>query len=110
MALISLGKIVVTNAGTPVPFTATKNTNCNAVYVQYPFSGNKGAQVYIGSSALVKATLVGCYRILTLVAAATTPFDKWDFQSNVFVGPFDLSTLYVDADSSSDFILVSYVT
>lgn len=110
MALVSIGKVTVTTAGTPVKLSAgTPSVNANAVYIQYPFTGNTGPQMYIGVAGLVKATLVGVLRILVRQAAATTPFDKWDPQSSVNMGPFDLSALFVDADASGDFILVSYL-
>jgi len=109
MALVSLGKITVAAAGTPVQFTPTKNTNANCVYIQYPFTGNSGPQVYIGALGLVKATLVGVWRVLVKQAAATAAFDQFNPQSNVSAAPFDLSTFYVDADLTNDFILVSYL-
>jgi hypothetical protein len=107
MALVSIGKLTAT-PGTPIALSATKNTNANVVYIQYPFTGNTGPQVYIGASGLVKATLVGVFRILVRQALATTPFDRWDPQSNVNMGPFDLSAIFFDADAA-DFILVSYL-
>ena len=107
--LVSLGKITVTTAGTPVQFTSTVNTNCNAVFIEYPFASQTGPNVYIGKVGLVKATLVGVWRKLALVAAATAVPDHWDPQSNMMLGPFDLSAFYVDADASGDYILVSYL-
>jgi hypothetical protein len=107
--LVSLGKISVTTAGTPVQFTST-TTNCNAFFIEYPFASQTGPNVYIGKTGLVKATLVGVWRKLALVAAATAVPDKWDVISPAMFAPFDLSTFYVDADASSDYILVSYLT
>jgi len=109
MALISLGKVVVTTSGTPVPLTATKNTNANALFIQFPFTGNTGPNLYIGGIGIVIATLANMYRVLVKVAAATNPYDQWTPQSGVSQGPFDLSTIFLDADHSGDFALVSYL-
>lgn len=107
MALISLGKITVVTAGTPVKFTSSV-TNANSIFIQYPFGSNTGPQIYIGAAGLVKATLVGVWRVLVKQAAATSPFDTWNIVSRA-PGPFDLSTWFLDADASGDFALVSYL-
>ena len=109
MNLVSLGKVVVTTSGTPVPLTATKNTNCNAVFIQFPFAGNTGPNIYVGELGLVIATLAHVFRVLVKVAAATTPYDQWSPQSAVSQAPFDLSAVYLDGDHSGDFALVSYL-
>lgn len=109
MNLVSLGKVVVTTSGTPVPLTAVRNTNANAVYFQFAFTGNTGPNLYIGELGLVIATLAHCFRVLVKVAAATAPYDQWSPQSSVSQAPFDLSAIYLDADHSGDFCLVSYL-
>ena len=109
MSLVSLGKVVVTTSGTPVPLTATANTNANALLIQFPSTGNTGPLLYVGTSGIVIATLAKVLHILTKRAAATDPLDYWIIQSNVSVGPFDLSTIFLDADHSGDFALVSYL-
>ena len=110
MALVSLGKVVVTTSGTPVPLTATKNTNCNAFFISFPFSGNTGPNLYIGELGLTIATFAHLYRILVKRALVTDPLDNWNPQSSVTIGPFDLSAIYLDVDHSGDFALVSYLS
>jgi hypothetical protein len=107
MAMQTLGKLTLTASGTPQKFTSTP-TNCNAVLIQFPFTGNTGPQVYIGQSGIVIATLANVDRILVKRAAATDPFDNWTMQSSVSQGPFDLSTFFWDGDHTGDFILVSF--
>lgn len=105
--LVSLGKIVVTTAGTPVQ-VVSGTTNCNTVYFS-ALSGQAGQQMYIGLKGLVKATLVGVLHILQKPLATPATLDQWAPGSGVSVGPIDLSTIYVDADTSGDGILVSYL-
>ena len=108
MGLVSLGKITVASAGTPVQFSSTV-LNCNAVYIS-TITGQSGQQMYIGVKSFVKATLVGVLKILQKPIASTPVYlDNWVVQSNVAAGPIDLSTLYVDADTTNDAVLVSYL-
>ncbi len=109
MNLVSLGKVTITTSGTPVPLTSVKNTNANAVFIQFTFTGNTGPNLYIGELGLVIATFAHLFRILVKRAAATDPFDFWNPQSAVSQAPFDLSAIYLDADHSGDFALVSYL-
>jgi len=107
MAIVSLGKISIVNT-VPAQFTSTVNTNANAVYIQFP-NGQTGPNVYIGAKGLVISTLANVWRILVKRAAATDVPDSWNPQSAVSVGPFDLSTFYVDGDHTGDYILVRYL-
>ena len=107
MSLLSLGKVTVAAAGTPVRFSSVV-INCNAVYIS-TIAGQVGQQMYVGLSGLVKATLVNVLRVLQKPVATPATLDSFMFQSNVSAGPIDLSTLFVDADTSADAILVSYL-
>ena len=107
MPLISLGKVTVVTAGTPVRFSSS-TINCNVVYVS-TITGQAGQQMYVGVSGIVKATLANVLRVLQKPVATPVTLDSFTFQSNVSAGPIDLSTLFVDADTNGDAILVSYM-
>jgi hypothetical protein len=106
--LVSLGKITVTTAGTPVRVAATV-TNANTVFFS-TLSTQVGQQIYIGLSGLVKATFVNVLKILQKPLATPATLDSWVVQSNVSMAAVDLSTIFVDADTSGDSVLVSYLT
>ncbi len=108
MSLFSLGKITVSSAGTPVQVSSTA-LNVTAVYFS-TISGQSGQQLYIGSKSLVKSTLVGCYKILQKPIAATPVYlDNWVLQNFAGACVVDLSTVYIDADTSADSLLVAYL-
>lgn len=103
MGLVSLGKKTVAVAGNPVVLSATP-LNANALYFQ-ALSTNTG-KIYIGSSALVKATLAGCFRVLG-IPTATGELVEWDVPSHVFTAPFDLGAIFIDADVGTEGVLVA---
>lgn len=107
MSLFSLGLVTVVAAGTPQQITATK-TNASAVYFQ-TVEAQSGNRVYIGSSALVKSTLVGCYRVLVKPLATPASLDSWLLQNNIGICVVDLSTIYLDSDTTGDGLLISYL-
>jgi hypothetical protein len=106
MALVPLGKIAVVAAGTPKQIVSV-TTNANGIFIQ-ALSTNAG-KIYIGTSALVKATFVGVLRVLEIPGATPAALDSWNPQSGVSVAPIDLSTIFLDADVSGEGVLVSYL-
>ena len=102
---VSLGKIAVTTAGVPQQVVLV-TTNCNVAYFQ-ALSTNTG-KIYIGLSGLVKATLANVLRVL--VPPPTTPLtlDSWNPQG-ITQAPIDLSTIFLDADTSGQGLVISYL-
>jgi hypothetical protein len=105
--LVSLGKIVVASAGTPVQVSAT-SLNVNTAFFQV-VSGQSGAQMYIGLLGLTKASLVKVLRVLQKPLATPGINDSWTVQGTVTMAPIDLSAIYIDADTTNDALLVSYL-
>ena len=103
----TLGKIVVVAAGTPVRCSATSLNVNTAIFST--ISGQSGQQMYIGVSTLVKATLVGVLKILQKPLATPTTLDSWTAQHSTSQAAIDLSAIWLDADTSGDGLLVSYV-
>lgn len=105
MNVVPLGRITVTSAGTPVRATATA-TPCFAV-IFTPVAGNAGA-THVGISTLVKSTGVGVIKTL-LKPGATGVSDELRItapEGNLL----NAADYYVDADTSADAVLVSYIT
>lgn len=104
----SLGKVTVTTAGTPVQIVTT-TLNCNSVFFS-TIAGQSGQQMYIGLKNMVKSTLVGVLHILE--KSITTPafLDHWAIVCGVGQSPIDLSTIWIDADTSADSLLISYLS
>ena len=111
MSLFSLGKITVTTPGTVVPLSASATSiNVNAIYFQ-ALSGNT-KYLYVGTKAMVRATLVGVFRQIPAPTAATgltVALPDWTLISSVYTGPFDLTQIFLDADNGTEGLLVSYV-
>lgn len=95
----SIGKVVVTSAGTKVRFTAT-STEAQTISVT-ALDTNAG-KVYVGTSTLNKTTLAGV--IVILQPGATF---SWSAGTNS--NPLNLSDYYVDADTNNDAIVVGYI-
>ncbi len=108
MPLVALGKIVVTTAGTPVPISSvTGGNNCTAIYFS-TLTGQSGQQMYIGLKGLVKSTLVNVYKILQKPIASTPVYlDNWTLQNFAGACVCDANTIYIDADTSNDALLVT---
>jgi len=68
MALLSLGKVSVTTAATPVRITINQSVPSAHLGVQsvsvFALAGNSGTNIYVGSSAMVPSTLVGVWAIV----------------------------------------------
>lgn len=104
MALKSLGKVVVTTAGTPVRTTLNESTPSARYAVQsitiQALAGNSGTNIYVGNSAMNKSTLAGCYAIVPKGASAAAV---------IIQAPAGIlaNEIYLDADTSGDAALVS---
>ena len=105
----SLGKVVVTTAGTPVQMTqnSTNQTKvrCHSFMVE-ALSANSG-KIYIGAKGMSKTTLAGVYAILPVPTANILP----SFSATLTLVPdaFIPSTIYIDADVSGEGVLASIV-
>lgn len=109
-----IGPVTVTTPGTPVQLTAFMQTItvgsgtmcvatdavlCNKISITAsPYThtgvGNTGA-VYIGQQGMVKATGAG-------VIAVIYPGQSFSITNNVGMNIYDLSKLYIDADTAAD--------
>lgn len=106
MAIGSAGKVTVTSAGTPVRATINESTPTARLGVQsftvFAPSGNTGTNIYVGSSAMNKTTYVGVYAIIAKGGSASFSI------INAPAG-LNLNEIFIDADTSADVALVSYV-
>lgn len=100
----SLGKVVVTTAGTRKQ-VLTSSTPAQIIQVQQ-FPGNTG-KIYIGTSLLVASTGVGLYYVLPIPTVSNLA--AWLLQWPDAHAMFDLSDLYLDAEVSGEGAIVSYV-
>jgi hypothetical protein len=103
--LVSLGKIIVFAAGTPVPVSAVP-FNCNTAYFT-TLNGQSGQQMYIGIAGLTKATLAGALKVLQKPLATPATEDTWVLTHSAAQGAIDLNKIFIDADTSGDALLVS---
>lgn len=106
MTLASLGKITVPTPGTPVRISAN-SIICNKI-ILHPLPANLGVSVSVGSSNVNAATYVGA--VVTFIKPGAT--GVLDFRFIEFEegsgDPLDLSTLWVDATTAGDGVIVSY--
>jgi hypothetical protein len=101
----SLGLVTVATPGTPQPLTATPTRAFQWLATPIkalPATANVG-NIYLGTSAMVKATGVGVYRVIT---PTTLPVASGRLDDSV--ATWDLSQIYIDADNSTDGLLVGY--
>ena len=106
MSLHSNGSTTVPSAGTPAPLISSQiRTACHAFMVE-ALPTNVG-NIYIGLSNMNKATMVGVVAVLAKPTANTIP----SFSSTVSYAPsaLDLAQIFIDADSSGDGVVASYV-
>lgn len=115
--LLIVGKVTVPVAGTPVRLTdrteyqaaltaAGLNTafkTAQAVYFQ-AWTANTG-KVYIGSSALVKASGVGVMQVL--VAPSATAIPSFGIAQQTTGEGVTLSDIFLDVDTGAEGVLVS---
>lgn len=68
MAFRSFGLITVTTSTSPVQVTVNQSVPASRVAVQtvnvFALTGNTGANIYLGSSAMVPSTGVGVYAVI----------------------------------------------
>lgn len=100
--------IRVTTPGTPVRVTVGEPDpaaaqGCHGVLIQ-AIKGNVG-WVYVGSSAMVKATPVGVHAQLAIPTANSAP--SWSAALTLAPGAIQLRDLYIDADTANDGVIVS---
>jgi len=104
MALKSLANVTITTAGTPVRSTANEGTPSARYAVQsftvFALSGNSGANVYVGNSAMVKSTGVGVYAIIPKGSSGYAVI------TNAPAG-INMADIYLDCDTNGDKALVS---
>ena len=109
-----IGNVTVATPGTPVQLTtamqsvnvgsgkmctATDTVPCNKISflastITQAGAGNTG-NIYIGQQTMVRATLAG-------VIAVIPPGTAFSITNNVSMNIYDLSKLYVDADTAND--------
>ena len=104
MIIVPLGKIACATPGTPVRVTATP-TPCYGLIIE-PASGNAGNS-YFGVSTLVKATGVGVIKAF-LKPTATGLMDQLQV-SGPDGNQMNAADYYIDADTTADGFLVSYL-
>ena len=106
MAIGSAGKVTVTSAGTPVRATTNESTPTARLGVQsftvFAPSGNTGTNIYVGNSSMNKTTYAGVYAIIAKGGSASFSI------LNAPAG-LNLNEIFIDADTSADVALVSYV-
>jgi|ERR1700722_6659110 len=104
-----IGAVTVTTPGTPVQLTSTLQTvvvgsgflvsdaathvPCNKINLN-AIAANTGS-VYIGQQTMVRSTLAG---VIAVLAKGT----GLSITQNVALNTYDLSKLYIDADSGGD--------
>ena len=103
MQIKTLGKIVVTTAGTPVPVTSDPTLVAHRILVS-PVTGSK--TVYLGIAGMVKATGVGVIKEI-LQPALTGAADYFELSCETGTNVFRASDLYLDGTQNLD---SAYVT
>ena len=110
--LLSLGRVNIAAAGTPIVLTTglslpADGLRCQSFQIQADPANT--AIVYIGTSALVKATRVGVLAILPKPAAADTgPFPSQTFSVPFSANALDINRIYIDG-ATNDGVIVSYI-
>lgn len=108
------GKITVPVAGTPVQLYAAilALDPTNPAYrfkafhaVLFQAMDSNSGKIYIGSSAMVKATLVGVAQVLVVPSASYIP--SFGMANQLSPEGVDLTALYLDAAVSGEGVLVS---
>lgn len=118
MPHISLGRVNIDAAGTPVQVGLAANIptgkgslaeglRCQSYQIQADPANT--AIVYIGTSALVKATRVGVHAILPKPAdTATGPFPSQSFSVPFAANYFNLADVYIDG-ATNDGVIVTLI-
>lgn len=111
--MISLGKVAVTTAGTPVRVTSgqadpTKKVSAHTVFLQ-ALSGNTG-RIFVGkSSSMNKSTYVDVVGMIPAPSASTATGTLPYFEATIVPSPngFNLADFWLDAEVSTDAVLVA---
>ena len=104
MGAISIGKVTVTTAGTPVQVTAT-STRCQAISLQ-ALSTNTG-KIYVGNAqAMSKSTLANVLGVVAVPTANTIPSASISQQGTAGL---DASSFWLDSDNSGEGVLVGLI-
>lgn len=98
--------VTVTTAGTPVPISA--NAVFTPDFMMFVPSGNTGTSVYIGDDTVDNTW--------PAFEKGSAPGNKYNFTHGTGnwlgcdpVAGFDLSKLYIDADSNGDEVVIQYL-
>lgn len=110
MAIVSLGKVAITAAGTPEPATKNQPTPTKRFivhsFVVEALPSNTG-KVYIGINALNKSTLAGVYAILPIPTTSIIP--SFSATLGHAYDAFDMSLIGIDVEVSGEGVLISVV-
>ncbi len=104
--LVSLGKITVVSAGTPVALSAGVTVNVNTLFIQ-AINTNTGL-TYVGLASMVRGTFSNVLRVIGK-PSTTGNIPDWTVGSFVSVSAIDLKALFIDSDVSGEGVLVSYL-
>lgn len=97
---------VITFGASPVP-VATVYTPCCRIYVQ-PVKTNV-ADAYVGLATMVKATLVGVIKVLTLPSTtAGTLLDSWEIRDESGANTIDAGQIYLDGATGEKAIVTTF--
>jgi hypothetical protein len=102
MALQALGKITVAAAGTNQRVTTTA-TRCQSITVQ-ALSTNTG-KVFVGTSAMVKATFVGVLAVIPAPSTGVIP--SATFSIPLSPAGLNAADIYLDVDTNGEGAIVT---
>lgn len=106
MRIVSIGKVTVTAAGTPVQLIQSPPPNGACRIIIEPLVGNSG-KAYIGLVNMSVST--GAAIIKTFLPPATSGInDSWEIDTDGEGNSLDVSTFYGDVQTSSQGFNVSY--
>src|SRR4051812_46392317 len=105
MQCVSLGKVPVPTAGTPVALSATQ-VRCSKILISQ-IAGMTG-KTYFGVSGLVKATFVGVIKQFAIPVVAAGFLENIMIEDSDGGDGLNLNDYYVDADVSNEGLLVTY--
>ena len=101
----SLGKVVVTTAGTPVPVGAAVHAAHN-LQLQ-PLPTNTGL-IYVGVGGMNKTTFVGVLAVLGK-PPATGPMPTWTVTNGRATNGVGVTEVFIDADNSGEGVVGTVV-
>jgi hypothetical protein len=107
MKVVALGKVTVTAAGTPQPVTATPTPISRVRFSAINDASPNTGKVWVGLSALVKATGVGVLDVLPIPAASHWRSPAVEFEFEEFYRG-DLADFYLDSAVNGEGVFVTY--